>query len=61
MEMRRGRTRWSKSIGRIDHSKGYSIANIQVEDYMFNSEKGHHVPSRPDLKQNHSEDYEDPF
>lgn len=54
----KGRGIGFKSIGRIDHSKGYELDNICVEDYHFNSIKGHEVPGE-DLKQNHQECYED--
>lgn len=55
---KKGRGKGNMSVGRIDHSKGYSISNIQMEEYHFNTVKGHEVPGK-DLKQNHSEGYDD--
>jgi len=39
LDLPRGRKKGSRSVGRIDHSLGYTIENIRVEDYMFNSHK----------------------
>lgn len=41
---KKGRNPDSMTVGRIDHSKGYFIWNIQPESHQLNSWKGRYVP-----------------
>ena len=61
MELK-GKQKGDMSLGRKDHSKGYSLSNMILEEYNFNSIKGHEVPGQ-DVPQNHSQEYDgnEPF
>ena len=59
---KKGKGKGYMSVGRKNHSRGYSLSNIQMEEYHFNSTKGNEIPGE-DLPQNHRRgDYVDePF